>query len=219
MRKIIGGVFQSLDGIIQAPGAPEEDRTGGFGLGGWVQPFWDEKINTIMGPLFSGPFDLLLGRKTYEIFSAYWPYIPESDPISSAFSKAEKYVLTSSDGPLEWKKSHRLKDIDELKKVKESSGPNMLIQGSSTLYPTLLSANLIDEILILTFPITLGKGKRLFGSETPATAMKLVNAEMSPSGVIMATYRPNGKVPTGTFETTAPSQAELKRRERWAKEG
>ncbi|UOF00625.1 dihydrofolate reductase family protein [Bdellovibrio reynosensis] len=219
MRKIIGGVFQSLDGIMQAPGGPDEDKTGGFGLGGWVQPFWDEKINTVMEPLFSGNFDLLLGRKTYEIFSAYWPYIPESDPISSAFAKADKYVLTRGDTPLEWKTSHRVKNVEELKKIKAGNGSSLLIQGSSTIYPTLLAADLIDEILILTFPITLGKGKRLFGNGTPPIGMKLINTEVSPSGVIMARYQPNGKVPTGTFETQAPSEAELKRRERWAREG
>lgn len=219
MRKIIGGVFQSLDGIMQAPGGPDEDKTGGFGFGGWVQPFWDEKLNEVMGPLFSGEFDLLLGRKTYEIFSAYWPYIPDSDPISSAFAKAEKYVLTRGNDPLDWNKSHRLKDIEELRKVKSGNGPTMLIQGSSTLYPDLLAENLIDELFIMTFPITLGKGKRLFGNGTPPAAMKLINSDVSPSGVIIATYKPNGKVPTGTFETTEPSAAELKRRERWAREG
>ncbi|MGL4488787.1 MAG: dihydrofolate reductase family protein [Rhizobiaceae bacterium] len=219
MRKIIGGVFQSLDGVMQAPGGPSEDPTGGFELGGWTATFWDGKMGTAMGGIFSAPYDLLLGRKTYEIFAAHWPYVPADDPIGAAFGKAAKYVLTSSSDRLDWQNSHRLADIDEVKKIKASDGPDLLIQGSSTLYPQLFAANLIDRLMIMTFPVVLGTGKRLFGQGTPAGNMKLVSSDVSTTGVVIATYEPAGEVPIGTFELPNPSAAELKRRERMVREG
>lgn len=219
MRKINGGVFQSLDGIMQAPGGPPEDPTGGFDLGGWTATFWDEKMGDAMGGIFNAPFDLLLGRKTYEIFAAHWPYVPKDDPIGPVFNKAAKYVLTRGNDKLDWSNSHRLSDIDAVRKIKNSEGPDLLIQGSSTLYPQLLAANLIDRLFIMTFPLVLGKGKRLFGTGTPSGGMKLVKSDVSASGVIIATYEPAGKVPIGTFELATPSAAELKRRERMKREG
>jgi dihydrofolate reductase len=219
MRKIIGGVFQSLDGVMQAPGGPPEDPTGGFALGGWSATFWDEKMGTAMDGIFSAPYDLLLGRKTYEIFAAHWPYVPEGDPIGPAFTKAAKYVLTRGNDKLDWQNSHRLGGIDAVKDVKAGEGPDLLIQGSSTLYPQLFAANLIDRLFVMTFPVVLGKGKRLFGQGTPAESMKLLSSEVSTTGVILATYEPAGKVPIGTFELPSPSAAELKRRERMAREG
>jgi dihydrofolate reductase len=219
MRKIIGGVFQSLDGVMQAPGGPPEDPTGNFALGGWSATFWDDKMGAAMGGIFSAPYDLLLGRKTYEIFAAHWPHVPDSDPIGPAFTKAAKYVLTRGNDTLEWSNSHRLGDIDAVKKVKNSDGPDLLIQGSSTLYPELFAANLIDRLMIMTFPVVLGKGKRLFGQGTPSGSMMLVSSDVSTTGVIIATYEPAGKVPIGTFELPNPSAAELKRRARMAREG
>jgi dihydrofolate reductase len=219
MRKIIGGVFQSLDGVMQSPGGPPEDPTGGFELGGWSTSFWDEKMGAAMGGLFGGPFDLLLGRKTYEIFAAHWPFVPESDPIGPAFTKAAKYVLTRGDEKLEWNNSHRLKTIDAVRTVKESDGPELLIQGSTTLYPPLLAAGLIDRLFVMTFPVVLGKGKRLFGTGTPAEALKLTKHDVSTTGVVIATYEPAGKFPLGSFMIADPSAAELKRRERMAREG
>jgi dihydrofolate reductase len=219
MRKIIGGVFQSLDGVMQSPGGPPEDPTGGFDLGGWSTSFWDEKMGAAMGGLFGGPFDLLLGRKTYEIFAGHWPFVPESDPIGPAFTKAAKYVLTRGDERLEWKNSHRLKTIDAVRTVKATDGPDLLIQGSTTLYPPLLAAGLIDRLFVMTFPAVLGKGKRLFGAGTPAEALKLVKHDVSSTGVMIATYEPAGKIPLGSFMITDPSAPELARRERMAREG
>jgi dihydrofolate reductase len=219
MRKIIGGVFQSLDGIMQAPGGPPEDPTGGFELGGWTATFWDGAMETAMGGMFNAPFDLLLGRKTYEIFAAHWPFVPEGDPIGQAFTQAAKYVLTRGQDKLDWHNSHRLVGIDDVKTVKETGGPDLLIQGSSTLYPQLLAAGLIDRLFVMTFPIILGTGKRLFGPGTPSVGLKLVHGEVSSTGVIIATYEPAGTVPIGRFELPNPSAAELKRRERMAREG
>lgn len=219
MRKIIGGVSQSLDGIMQAPGGPPEDPTGGFSLGGWAATQWDDKMGAAMGGIFGAPFDLLLGRKTYEIFAAHWPYVPKDDPIGPAFTKAAKYVLSRGNDIWEWENSHRLGDIDAVREVKASSGPDLLIQGSSSLYPQLLAAGLIDRMMIMTFPVILGSGKRLFGQGTPSAGMMLVDAQTSSTGVIIATYEPAGQVPLGTFELPNPSAAELKRRERMAREG
>jgi dihydrofolate reductase len=219
MRQVVGGVFQSLDGVMQAPGGPPEDPTGGFEYGGWTATFWDEKLQAAIGGTFQSPFDLLLGRKTYEIFAAHWPYVPPDDPIGDVFTQAHKYVLTRGDDTFEWHNSHRLASIDSVRELKATEGPDLLIQGSSTLYPQLLDAGLIDRLQILTFPVTLGNGKRLFGLGTPAVAMKIVNSDVSDTGVLIATYEPAGTVPLGSFELPNPSAAEIKRRERILHEG
>lgn len=219
MRKIIGGIFQSLDGVMQAPGGPPEDPTGGFELGGWSATFWDGMMGTAMGGLFSNPFDLLLGRKTYEIFAAHWPYVGPEDPIGQAFTNAAKYVVTHGSEPLEWQNSHRLGDIAAVRTIKQGDGPDILIQGSTTLYPQLLEAGLIDRLFVMTFPLVLGKGKRLFGAGTPSGALKLISHDVSSTGVVIATYEPAGPVPTGTFELPEPSPAEIRRRERMKREG
>jgi dihydrofolate reductase len=219
MRRIIGGVFQSIDGVMQAPGGPPEDPTGGFELGGWTATFWDEKMGAAMGGVFGAPFDLLLGRKTYEIFAAHWPYVPEGDPFGATFTKAAKYVVTSGSDKLDWQNSHRLANIDAVQKLKAGEGSDLLIQGSSTLYPQLFAANLMDRLFVMTFPVVLGKGKRLFGGGTPSVGMKLVSSDVSTTGVIIATYEPVGKVPVGSFVLPNPSAAELKRRERMVREG
>jgi dihydrofolate reductase len=214
MRKLTGAVFVSLDGVMQAPGGPDEDPTSGFRLGGWVQPFWSEK----MGPfedLIMDEYDLLLGKRTYDIFSAYWPY-NQDNPIGARFQAIEKYVLTHSDEPLAWENSHRLsgETAGAVAELKRSEGRDLLIQGSSSLYPPLLSERLIDRLVLITFPLVLGRGKRIFdGSETPA-AMKLVDHFVSDKGVVLTAFEPAGDVPTGSFVTSEPSAAELERRER-----
>ena len=219
MRRIHAGAFVSLDGVMQAPGGPDEDRTGGFAHGGWVAPYWDETAGESMAPLFEEPFDLLLGRRTYEIFSAYWPYNDE-DPIGRAFNTAAKYVVTSSEEPLIWANSHAIKDgADGVARLKASVGPDLVIQGSSMLYPDLLARGLIDRLTVMTFPVLLGKGKTLFGPDGASGAMKLVESSASSTGVLIARYEPAGPVRTGTFETKAPSEAELARRERWRRQG
>jgi len=217
MRKLTGAVFISLDGVMQAPGGPEEDPSSDFRLGGWVQPFWDE-----MGPfedLIMGEYDLLLGKRTYDIFAAYWPY-NQDNPIGEKFQRINKYVLTHSDEPLNWENSSRLSGdtAAAVAELKQSDGRDLLIQGSSTLYSPLLSARLIDRLMLMTFPVILGHGKRLFdGSENPG-ALRLVEHCVSKKGVVLTSFEPAGEVPTGTFETKPPSEAELERRDKWAQE-
>jgi dihydrofolate reductase len=214
MRKLTGAVFQSLDGVMQAPGGPEEDPTSDFRFGGWVQPFWSEN----MGPfedLIMGEYDLLLGKRTYDIFSAYWPY-NQDIPIGEKFQRINKYVLTHSDEPMEWENSNKLSGdtAAAVAELKKSEGRDLLIQGSSTLYVPLLAAGLIDRLVLMTFPLLLGQGKRIFdGSEKPG-ALKLVDSFVSSTGVVTTTYEPAGEMRTGTFETKAPSAAELERREK-----
>ena len=219
MRRLIGGVFQSLDGVMQAPGGPSEDWTGGFALGGWSATFWDEAMGNAMGALFEGPFDLLLGRKTWEIFAAHWPYVGPDDPIGPAFDKANKYVLTRGTEPLEWQNSHRVGSIDEIAGIKAGEGPDILIQGSTTLYPGLFAAGLVDRLFVMTFPVVLGSGKRLFGAGTPPFALKLVEHQASTTGVTMTTYEPAGEVPIGSFQMDEPSAREQARQERMKREG
>jgi dihydrofolate reductase len=214
MRRLTGAVFQSLDGVMQAPGGPEEDPTSDFRLGGWVQPLWGAD----MGPfeeLIAGEYDLLLGKRTYDIFSAYWPH-NQDNPIGEKFQHINKYVLTNSDEPLEWENSQKLSGdtAEAVAELKNSQGRDLLIQGSSTLYPPLLSARLIDRLVLMTFPVLLGHGKRIFdGSEKPG-ALKLVDQFVSNTGVVLAAYEPAGEVKTGTFASKEPSDAELERREK-----
>jgi dihydrofolate reductase len=218
MRKLTGAVFISLDGVMQAPGGPEEDPAGGFNLGGWVEPLWAED----MGPfeqLIMGEYDLLLGKRTYDIFAAYWPF-NQDNPIGEKFQRINKYVLTHSDGPLEWDNSQRIcgDTAAQVAELKQSEGRDLLIQGSSKLYPPLLSARLIDRLILMTFPVVLGQGKRIFdGSERPG-AMKLVDHFVTKNGVVLASYEPAGEVRTGSFATKEPSEAELERREKWARQ-
>jgi dihydrofolate reductase len=214
MRKLTGAVFVSLDGVMQAPGGPEEDPTSDFRLGGWVAPLWDAE----MGPfesLIESDYDLLLGKRTYDIFSGYWPF-NQDNPIGAKFQAINKYVLTHSDEPLDWDNSYKLsgETAAAVAELKNSEGRDLLIQGSSTLYPPLLSARLIDRLMLITFPILLGKGKRVFdGTEAPG-ALRLVDYFVSPKGVSIASFEPAGDVQTGTFETKPPSEQELERRQK-----
>jgi dihydrofolate reductase len=214
MRKLTGAIFQSLDGVMQAPGGQEEDPTTGFRHGGWVQPLWGADMGPFEG-LIMGEYDLLLGKRTYDIFAAYWPY-NQDDPIGEKFQRINKYVLTHSDEPLAWDNSYRLSGntADAVAELKQSGGRDLLIQGSSTLYPPLLSAGLIDQLMLMTFPLVLGQGKSIFDGSQKAGTLKLVDHFVSNAGVVMATYEPAGDVRTGTFESKPPSETELERRER-----
>lgn len=217
MRKLTGAVFVSLDGVMQAPGGPEEDPTSDFRFGGWVQPLWDE-----MSPfddVIMGEYDLLLGKRTYDIFAAYWPY-NQDNPIGEKFQRINKYVLTHSNDPLAWDNSHRLSGdtADAVSKLKQTEGRDLLIQGSSTLYSPLLAAGLIDRLILMTFPVILGTGKRIFDGSQGSGRLKLIEHFVSGTGVVFAAYEPAGEVPTGTFETKEPSEAELERRKHWARE-
>ena len=215
MRKIIGAAFTSLDGVIQAPGGPEEDPTCGFRLGGWLPNYFDDAVGEKVDSLFADPFDLLLGRRTYDIFAAYWPFVGGGEGgIGDRFDRAGKYVVTKGEQPLAWQNSHRVPDLDALARLKQGDGPNLVIQGSSTLYPQLLAAGLIDRLVVMTFPVLLGSGKRLFGDGTPARSMRMVEHQVTPGGNIIATYEPAGEVEPGDFTTIEPTEAERERRDR-----
>ena len=216
MRRIIGGVFQSLDGIMQAPGGPTEDPTGGFAHGGWMAPIADGTVGEAIGDFFARRYDLLLGRRTYDIFAAYWPYVDGEDAAMGAvFSAANKYVLTRGAQPLPWDNSHRLRGIDAVAALKETDGPDLLIQGSSTIYPALLAAGLLDKLVFYTFPLVLGEGKRLFGADTLPATLRLVDHIVSPGGTVIATYEPAGPVETGSFgHSDSPREVERQRQMR-----
>jgi len=217
-RRIIGGFFQSVDGVVQAPGGPEEDPTGGFALGGWLAPLFDEGLGRQVDSLLREPFDLLLGRRTYEIFAAHWPYMPADDPIAAAFDRIGKFVLTRSEATLDWRGSHRLADLEALAALKRQDGPDLVIQGSATLYPQLLAHGLLDRIVTMTAPIVLGRGKRAFGAPTVARSLRLVEQRTTGGGIVMSTYDVAGEPGTASFAAAEPSAAELLRRERLARE-
>lgn len=201
MRKIIVLSFITIDGVMQAPGGPTEDTSGGFEYGGWTVPYFDEFSGKVMSGQMSMPFDLLLGRKTYDIFSAYWP---KQDPAALAtvpFNKAIKYVVSNSSPKLDWEKSVLIEgDVDaKLKELKQQDGPMLQVHGSGKLIQTLLKNDLVDELWLKIFPITLGKGKRLFAEGTIPAAFKLSKSSVSPSGIIIANFVRAGEVKTGSF--------------------
>jgi dihydrofolate reductase len=215
MRKILVATFTSLDGVMQAPGGPQEDPTGGFTLGGWTAPYFDEALGASLGSIFGRPFELLLGRKTYEIFAAHWPYVSDpNSPIARVFNTVTKYVASRSNPKLNWNNSQLLDEdiIASLKKLKSEDGPDLLVQGSSELLQTLWKNGLVDEFSVLIFPVVLGKGKRLFGGGAIPAGLKLIKAQSYPTGVIVANYQPDGAVKTGDFQLDEPSEAELERR-------
>jgi dihydrofolate reductase len=223
MRKVIVGAMVSMDGVMQAPGGPEEDPTGGFKLGGWVAPLGDEVFGEEIGKMLSQPYDLLLGRRTYDIFAAYWPYAEGGsyDDIATTFNRVTKYVATRQGSVLTWKGSVALGDaVNDVAKLKQEDGPALLTQGSTELVHTLLAAGLVDEICMFTFPVLLGIGKRLFDEHGQPSAFQLTHSAVSPNGIIAATYRRDGEVKTaivgGGYE---PSTAELARREKLKREG
>ena len=217
MRKVIGAAFLSLDGVIQAPGGPEEDPSGGFELGGWLFDYFDEAAGRQVDSLFSGDFDLLLGRRTYDIFAAYWPFATgDNKPLGERFDRAAKYVLTRGGQPLDWQNSHRLSGIEAIAEVKSGDGPDLIVQGSGTLYPQLLALGLIDRLVLMTFPLVLGSGKRLFGEGTRPRSMRMTGHEVSPRGTIIATYEPDGAVEPGSFAAEEPSPTERERQARIA---
>ena len=217
MRKIIGAVFVSLDGVMQAPGGPDEDPTGGFALGGWLPQYFDDAVGKRVDTLFAGDFDLLLGRRTYDIFAAHWPFVQGEDKaLGEKFDRAAKYVLTRNDGPLAWANTHRVATVDDLAEEKLRPGPDLIVQGSGTLYPQLLNRGLLDELVLMTFPVILGSGKRLFGDGTLPQSMRMREHEVTSAGNIIATYQADGEVSPGSFVTITPSAAEIERRARIA---
>src|SRR3954452_11784894 len=221
MRKIVGAAFVSLDGVMQAPGGPTEDPTGGFGEGGWMFKIWDEGIEETLGTLFSGEYDLLLGRRTYDIFAAYWPYAEgDNKPMGEAFDRANKFVLTRGEQPLQWQNSHRLGGLDEVAALKQGDGKRIVIQWSSTIYPGLLAEGLIDELTLMTFPVMLGRGKRLFGEGTPVDGLSMIGHSVTAKGTVIATYKPGGTLPPYPPEGPIPITSDREiARQKQIKEG
>jgi dihydrofolate reductase len=208
MRKIVALTFMTLDGIMQAPGGPDEDPSGGFKNGGWVAGYWDNFLGNVMGEQMTGPFDLLLGRKTYELFAAYWPHTKADEPGAKELNSARKFIVSRGLRKLEWANSVLVSGdvVGEIKKLKRQEGPEIQVHGSGNLIQTLLKHDLIDELRLKIFPITLGVGKRLFAEGTIPSGFKLLDFRTSTTGVVVATYGRAGAVKTGSLATGPPKQ-------------
>ena len=215
MRKLVVNTFTTLDGVMQAPGGPEEDPTGGFEHGGWSAGYWDEAMGQWMGEFMGKPFDLLLGRKTYEIFAAHWPHARDQ-PGAEQLNAATKYVASRTLSSVDWENSQLLEgDVaDAIARLKEQDGPDLQVHGSSNLIQTLLRHELIDEVRVWIFPVVLGSGKRLFGDGTLPAGLELADSKTSTTGVVFLTYRPAGQPRYGSFALEQPTEAELERRRR-----
>lgn len=220
MRKLIASTFVSLDGVMQAPGGPDEDRTGGFAFGGWTFPFWDDAMGRSMQGFDGRDRELVLGRRTYEIFEAYWPYQPADHPIAKTFNATRKYVASRTLQKLDWHNSTLLQgDVAQaIAALKQESGKDLQVIGSGNLLQTLHAASLVDEYNVWTFPVVLGSGKRLFEDGARPGALRLVASQTSPSGVVMSQYVPAGVIPPGSHVQTEPSAKELARRAKLARE-
>ena len=221
MRKIIVGAQVSMDGVMQAPGGPTEDPTKGFKFGGWAMPWVDQETFEELMSLFRN-FDLLLGRKTYEIFAAYWPYQDESAPhggIASLFNGVRKYVVSrSGEVDTSWAGSVHLRDVDDVKRLKQGDGPDLVTQGSTELVHALLANDLVDAISIFAAPVVLGGGKKLFADGSAPHSFKLTRSRVSPMGVIVAHYERAGEIRIDD-RPLSPSEREIARRERMKREG
>jgi dihydrofolate reductase len=224
MRKIIVAAFVSLDGVMQSPGGPEEDPRDGFGLGGWIVPLLDEVTGGAVAKWFEEPYDLLLGRKTYDIFAGHWPFV-ETDPsserysagdadISRKFNAVTKYVATHRPESLSGENTEALgpDPVGRLRQLKQADGPSLLTQGSSELVHQLLAHDMVDELRLMIFPVLLGKGRRLFDADSVPASLQLEQSVTSPNGGIVASYRRAGAVKTGSFLLASPAPAEQERR-------
>jgi dihydrofolate reductase len=231
MRSLVVSTFLTLDGVMQAPGGPEEDPSGGFAQGGWSVNYWDEAMGAAMAENFAKPFDLLLGRKTYEIFAAHWPHVSDEerderggtasdvdDPAAAALNSAKKYVASRTLDEVKWNNSTLLEgDVAAaVAELKAEDGPDISVQGSSDLIQTLLEHDLVDEFRIWVFPVVVGPGKRLFGRGAAPAGMELVDSKTSGTGVIMATYKRAGGIDGGSFAFETPTDEEVERRQRLA---
>jgi dihydrofolate reductase len=220
MRRLIASTFVSLDGVMQAPGGPDEDPAS-FPFGGWTFPFWDEETDISASGFDGKDRELVLGRKTYEIFEAYWPYQPADNPIAQTLNADRKHVASRTLTTLQWNNSTLLRgDVAEaVAALKTQPGPDLQIIGSGNLIQTLQAAALINQYHVWTFPVVLGRGKRLFEAGANAGALRLVASQTSKTGVVMSTYVPAGEIPLGSFVQGEPSAKELDRRAKWAREG
>lgn len=220
MRKLIASTFVSLDGVMQAPGGPDEDPSGGFAFGGWTFHYHDDVTTSAMDAFNGKNRELVLGRRTYEIFEAYWPYQPANDPIAQTFNATRKYVASRTLKKLHWNNSALL-GIDVVAAIaalKSEPGKDLQIIGSGNLIQTLRAASLIDEYNVWTFPVVLGRGKRLFEAGATAGALRLVASQTSTTGVLISKYEPAGDVPLGSFTQSEPSAREIERRAKLARE-
>lgn len=206
MRELIVLTFVTLDGVMQAPGGPEEDPSGGFKYGGWSMPLFDDAVGQAMGEQMGHPFDLLLGRKTYDIFAGFWPHA--TDPTGDAINRATKYVVTHRPVSTDWKTTVPIDGdvVGKIKKLKQEDGPELQVHGSSNLIQTLLKNDLVDELWLKIYPMTLGTGKRLFGEGTKPAGFRVLKSNFSPNGVIVASYGRAGDVKLGTVELTASGE-------------
>ena len=200
MRKLTVNTFSTLDGVMQAPGGPEEDPTGGFEHGGWSAGYWDESMGEWMGEFMGKPFDLLLGRKTYEIFAAHWPH-QRDEPGAEQLNSATKYVASRTLDSVEWENSRLLEGdaAEAVARLKEQDGPEIQVHGSSDLIQTLLEHGLVDELRVWIFPVVLGTGKRLFGDGAVPAGLELVDSRTASTGVVFLTYAPAGEIKYGSF--------------------
>ena len=196
MRSIIAITQVTLDGVMQAPGGPEEDRSNGFAYGGWFMPHGDAALMQVIGEIMAGEFGMLLGRRTYDIFAGYWPK-HDDNPIGKAFNKATKYVVTRSLKHLDWKPSQILSGVDEVRRLKASEGPELYVWGSSELLQALIGADLVDEYRLWVAPVVLGRGKRLFENSVPPHGLTLIETRSNTKGLLINTYRPAGPVKIG----------------------
>ena len=233
MRELIVPAFVTIDGVMQGPGGPDEDPSDGFDQGGWGVNYWDDTMYTAIGELFASSFDLLLGRRTYEIFAAHWPHVGEGqreerggtasevdDPVAATLNSVRKYVASRTLDAVTWNNSVLLEGdaAAAVAKLKTEDGPDLVTQGSTELIQALLEHDLVDEFRIWTFPVVVGPGKRLFGRGTMPGGMQLVDSKVSSTGVVMANYRRAGDIDRGSFEFDQPTDEELARRERLAAE-
>jgi dihydrofolate reductase len=204
MRKLIVSTFMTLDGVMQAPGGTGEDDSGGFAHGGWSVNYWDDQMGEVMGEAMSEPFAMVLGRKTYDIFAAYWPHAPE-EAGAKPLNDATKYVASRSHPTLAWSNSVLLEGdlegdtAESIAALKKEDGPELQVHGSGNLIQTLLRHNLVDEYRLWVFPLVIGSGKRLFSEGTIPAGLKLVNSVVSTTGVVIGTYEPAGEIVTGSF--------------------
>jgi dihydrofolate reductase len=218
MRKLIVSTFASLDGIMQAPGGPEEDPTGGFALGGWMFGYADQSMDISAAGFDGKDRELVLGRRTYEIFEAYWPYQPDDNPIAKTLNAAKKHVASRTLTALRWNNSTLLRGdvVPAIIALKAQPGPDLQMIGSGDLIQTLQAASLVDEYNVWTFPVVLGRGKRLFSETAKPSALRLVRSQVSATGAVMSTYVPDGEIRPGSFASAEPSEKELARRKRMA---
>jgi dihydrofolate reductase len=213
MRELVVQAFITLDGVMQAPGGPEEDPTGGFEYGGWSVTAWDETMMEAMGEAESQPSDYVLGRKTYEIFAAHWPHV--DDPMGQKLTSSTKYVASNTLRGAEWANTVILSGdaAEKVRELKAAEGPPLRVLGSSNLIQSLAAADLVDEYGLWIFPVVVGKGKRIFGDDVAPAGFELVDSKTSTTGVLMTRYRKKGPVEIGSFALEEPTYAEVARRE------